>query len=68
MKKTLMIKMVRKEIRRALNPTGLMGKRGPAKSVPVLVSRAIEAKSSETAVEDRPSRGSAGFYWLGGSK
>lgn len=36
-------KMVRQEVRRTLKPTGLIGKRGPAKNVPVLVKRQLEA-------------------------
>ena len=43
MKKALMLKMVRQEVRRALKPTGLLGKRGPAKNVPVMVQRAVDS-------------------------
>lgn len=41
--KNLIQKVVRQEVRRALKPTGLLGKRGPAKSVPVMVKRQIDA-------------------------
>ncbi len=44
MKKALMLKMVRQEVRRALKPTGLLGKRGPAKNVQVMVQREIAAR------------------------
>ena len=43
MKKSMMLKMVRQEVRRTLKPTGLLGKRGPAKSVTVMVKREVEA-------------------------
>ena len=44
MKMKLIEKMVRQEVRRSLKPTGLVGVRGPAKSVPVLVRRAVDAR------------------------
>jgi hypothetical protein len=41
MKKEL-IKLVRREIRRTLIPTGLIGKRGPAKNIKVLVTKSMK--------------------------
>lgn len=42
MKKTLLLKIVRQELRRTLKPTGLIGKRGPARSIDILIGRRIE--------------------------
>ncbi len=39
MKMSLLLKIVRQEVRRTLKPTGLIGKRGPARNVPVLIER-----------------------------
>ncbi len=38
-----LLQMVRQEVRRALKPTGLLGKRGPAKNVPVMVRRQVDS-------------------------
>lgn len=46
MKKTLVVKIVRQEVRRALKPTGLIGKRGPARNVPVLIARQMVMTTS----------------------
>lgn len=43
MKKLDMIKIIRQEIRREFAHTGLWGKRGPAKNVPVMIARAVDA-------------------------
>ncbi len=46
MKKEI-IKLVRREVRRALTPTGLIGRRGPAKSIHALVSKSTKAGFKE---------------------
>ncbi len=43
MKKEL-TKLVRREVRRALTPTGLIGKRGPAKNVGAMVSKSMKTE------------------------
>lgn len=43
MKTKLIQRMVRQEVRRTLKPTGLLGKRGPAKNVPIMVKRQLDA-------------------------
>lgn len=38
---SLLLKIVRQEVRRTLKPTGLIGKRGPARNVPILIERQV---------------------------
>ena len=44
MKKTLLLKLVRQEFRRILEPTALIGKRGPARNVHIIIERHFEKK------------------------
>lgn len=48
--KKMLQKMVRREVRRALKPTGLLGKRGPAKNVPIMVRRQVDASPRSCSI------------------
>ena len=48
---SLLLKIVRKEVRRTLKPTGLIGKRGPARNVPILIERQV-VKQRPTSVRE----------------
>lgn len=49
MKKSLLLKIVRQEVRRTLKPTGLIGKRGPARNVPILIERHFDKTKKRPA-------------------
>jgi hypothetical protein len=51
-----MIKLVRREIRRALTPTGLIGKRGPAKNIKAMVSKSVKTGFKEISKAARSGR------------
>lgn len=61
---TMLTKTVKREVRKLLGQTGLMGKRGPAKSVRVLVRREME----KTAAPRKVQPVDASFYEIGGSR
>lgn len=50
MKKTLLERMVRQEVRRSLKPMGLLGKKGPAKNIPGLVRREVKAQARPCSI------------------
>lgn len=67
---TMLTKTVKREVRKLLGPTGLMGKRGPAKSVRVLVRREVELKLPANPKKSEMGRGddTSSYYEIGGSR
>ena len=47
--RTDILKLVRREVRKALGPTGLIGKRGPAKNIVGMVTKSVKIEIKEVA-------------------